>query len=225
MIVIVGAGPVGAQLAFELAQAGEKVALCEDHAVVGEPISCTGLVTKSILEVISKQELDAVCLNTLSAVDVIAPGGRTLRIPTQEFVLDRAALDRLLVKKAVDAGAQLLLSHRYVGYKDKTAVFTNNGQQVKLQADTIVGADGPLSDVAKSAGIYGRRKFYVGLQATIRRACDKTVFSTQFGDAAPDFFAWSVPESDMLSRVGVASQTDGRRLFDVHITKVGGQGS
>ncbi|MEM4242682.1 MAG: hypothetical protein QXM31_02155, partial [Candidatus Woesearchaeota archaeon] len=44
--------------------------------------------------------------------------------------------------------------------------------------------------------------------ATISAKFNPKIFTTWFGNIAPGFFAWSVPESDKLSRVGVATTND-----------------
>jgi geranylgeranyl reductase family protein len=222
MITVIGAGPAGAQAAYALAKAGHKVELFEEHAAIGVPVACTGLLTKTIHGLLSKDELESVLVNQLDAVDVVAPGGHTVRIKTHEYVVDRAAFDRMLVRKAIDAGVVLRTSHIFTGKKGSTVFLSHKGKTVEREIDFLVGADGPTSPVAKSTGIYGNREFYVGLQATMRGGFDKKVFTTWFGDAAPDFFAWSVPETDSLSRVGVASQTNTRALFESLTKRVGG---
>ena len=222
MIAIIGAGPAGAQAAYDLAKAGEQVHIFEDHHCVGEPVACTGLVTKTIHELLTKDEIESVLVNTLKGVDVIAPSGMSMRVPLHEYVLDRAALDRMLIKKAVDAGAQLHINHRFVGREGMRIALRHKGEPLTHRADVIIGADGPLSEVAKATGIFGKRKFYVGLQATLKGTYNKDIFTTWCGGIAPDFFAWSVPETPTLSRVGLATMENTRHYFEAFLHKAGG---
>jgi len=222
MIAIIGAGPAGGQAAYELANAGEDVHVFEDHPCVGEPVACTGLLTKTVHELLTKEELRSVLVNTLEAVDVIPPTGQPVRIPTHEYIVDRAGLDKMLMKKAQDAGATLHLHHRFVGRKGDEILLRHNGAIIRRKIDALVGADGPRSDVAKSASLYGRRQFYIGLQVTLTGSFDRNVFTTWFGEAAPDFFAWSVPETDSLARVGLATRQRTRAYFDAFLKRLGG---
>jgi flavin-dependent dehydrogenase len=67
-----------------------------------------------------------------------------------------------------------------------------------------------------------RRKNYIGMQATVKGAFDKSIFSVWFGSIAPGFFAWSVPESASISRVGLATTANTREHFESLLKKVGG---
>lgn len=227
MIVVVGAGPAGAQVAYDLARQGEDVILAEEHGVVGEPVACTGLVTRSIFDVLPRSDLDASLLNTVHAVDIISPGGRRVRIPVEEFVVDRAAFDRHLVRRAVGAGAKLLLNHRFVGIegvgKGRMLLFRHRGKGVRIKADILIGADGPLSEVAKAAGIQGKPEFYIGQQATVEGAFDPRTFTAEFGKVAPGFFAWGVPESRSLSRIGLATMKDTTLFMQAFLKTVRGK--
>ena len=110
--------------------------------------------------------------------------------------------------KARAAGAKIELGHRYIGREGDTLLFRVNGQTIRRETDILIGADGPLSKVASSTGIGNKHPFWVGMQATIKSSFDPKVFTTWFGDIAPGFFAWSVPENEHLSRVGVAVTND-----------------
>ncbi|MDD4353671.1 MAG: NAD(P)/FAD-dependent oxidoreductase, partial [Candidatus Nanoarchaeia archaeon] len=46
--LIVGAGPAGSYLAEKLAIKGFNVGLCDKKKIIGEPVQCTGLLTKEI---------------------------------------------------------------------------------------------------------------------------------------------------------------------------------
>ena len=44
-IAVIGAGPIGGYAASLFAKAGHQVSIYEEHATVGCPIQCTGLLT------------------------------------------------------------------------------------------------------------------------------------------------------------------------------------
>ena len=74
-----------------------------------------------------------------------------------------------------------------------------------------------------------RRKNYIGMQATVtaakgdvnKDAFAKDIFTTWFGKQAPGFFAWSVPESKSISRIGLATMTHTRAHFEALLKKFG----
>ena len=43
-VLVIGAGPAGSTAAECLAAEGIEVAVLEEHAVIGEPVDCTGVV-------------------------------------------------------------------------------------------------------------------------------------------------------------------------------------
>jgi digeranylgeranylglycerophospholipid reductase len=205
-IAIVGAGPSGSYAGFLLSKAGHNVTIYEDHEKIGEPIACTGIVTKALFDLVEYSK-DYI-INELDGVDIIGPKGEKLRIPLKEYVLCRKKFDNYLANKAKNAGAKILLSHRYTGREGNTLIFRHNGQIVKKETDILIGADGPLSKVAETSGLGKNKNFYVGQQATIKAKYDPKIFTVWFGSIAPGFFAWSVPENSEYSRIGVATTKD-----------------
>ncbi len=205
-ISIIGAGPSGSYAGFLLAKAGHDVTIYEDHDKIGEPIACTGIVTKALFDLVEYSK-DYV-INELEGVDIISPKGKKLHVPLKEFVLCRKKFDNYLAEKAKSAGAKIQLSHRYIGREGNTLIFRHNGKTIKQETDILIGADGPLSKVAETSGLGKNRRFYVGQQATVKARFNPKVFTTWFGSIAPGFFAWSVPENAEVSRIGLATTND-----------------
>lgn len=205
-IAIVGAGPSGSYTGMLLAGAGHDVTIYEDHEKIGEPVACTGIVTKALFELVEPSR-DYI-INELGQVDVISPKSQKLAIPLKEFVLCRKKFDNYLADKARKAGAKILLGHRYTGREGNKLIFRFNSQTVEKNCDILIGADGPLSKVAETSGLGKNKNFYVGQQATIKAKFNPNAFTTWFGSIAPGFFAWSVPESAELSRIGLATTRD-----------------
>ncbi len=205
-ISIIGAGPSGSYAGFLLARAGFDVTIYEDHDKIGEPVACTGIVTKALFDLVeySKKYI----INELEGVDVISPKGEKLHIPLKEFVLCRKKFDNYLAEKAKSAGAKIKLGHRYIEREGNTLVFRHKGEIIRQDCDILIGADGPLSRVAETSGLGKNNNFYVGQQATIRAGFNPKVFTVWFGSIAPGFFAWSVPENAEISRIGLATTND-----------------
>ena len=219
-VAIVGAGPAGSYCARLLAEQGFDVELFEEHKKIGLPVQCTGLVTKELLELVG---LGKFVVNELNRVKVVPPNGKATEIQLKEFVIDRQKFDSELARQAIKAGAKLNLGCRFVGLKNGAILLRQKNKIVRKKADIIIGADGPLSAVAKAAGLWRDRKFYFGQQATVKGKFDARKFMTYFGKAAPDFFGWVVPESKSLARIGLASRSKARNLFGAFVKRFGGR--
>jgi len=206
-VSIIGAGPAGSYAGYLLAQQGHDVTMYEADKEVGKPIACTGIVTKALFDLIEKDA--SYMINELDAVDVVGPNHEKTRIPLHEYVICRHKFDNFVANKAQEAGAKVLVNHRYIGREGNTIILKHNGETIRKETDILIGADGPLSKVASTTGIGNKNPFWVGMQATVKAQFDPKVFTTWFGDElAPGFFAWSVPENATHSRVGVAVTND-----------------
>ncbi len=70
-IAIVGAGPMGCYIAYLLARSGLRPTVFEEHKNIGEPIQCTGIVTKKIEQVRDiEEELKGSILNKANKIRV-----------------------------------------------------------------------------------------------------------------------------------------------------------
>ena len=153
MITIVGAGPAGSYLAYLLAKQGKDVTILEEHNTVGSPVQCTGIVTHSIEKFFKlKREVIA---KRLDKVIAISKNNR-IEVSVDEIVMWRNKFDQFTADMAQDAGAKILLNHQFIGFNGKHSIKVKDKKNNKLKeikTETIVGADGPYSAVAKSAGL------------------------------------------------------------------------
>jgi geranylgeranyl reductase family protein len=218
-VAIIGAGPSGSWLGERLAKAGFDTTIYEEHDQPGKPEHCTGLVTRVLFDRFPVDR--SLVMNELRRVRVVSPAGQELDIPLREYVLSRCGLDEYLARRAEAAGAKLLTGHRFSHVKDGVVTLRHKGAEVHAKPDILVGADGPLSSVAKAAGIFGQREFYFGLQVWLKGAFDTETFTTYFGDLAPGFFAWVVPQSADTARVGIATTSNTRQYFESFLKRIG----
>ncbi|MBS3142714.1 NAD(P)/FAD-dependent oxidoreductase [Candidatus Woesearchaeota archaeon] len=210
MISVIGAGPAGSFYASQ--EKKEEVHVFEEHAKCGVPVACTGILTDSIKRVTSIDP--ALVISKIERFKIVAPSGKSIYINLDKtnLVLDRARFDQSLVLKAMDNGANIHLNERFLGYKK-----IDNGYRIKTTKKTydtsmIVGADGPKSSVAKTAGIYGNRKFITGWQARCKYPGLEegvTEIRLNLGE-----FSWIVPEDNKIARVGVIGQNNAQLKRD-----------
>lgn len=212
MISVIGAGPVGNYLAYLLSRKKEYVEVYEEHSAIGRPVHCTGLVTDAISNLIPLRK-DFV-LNKVNNAKIISPNGAFTEIRIKDnFVLDRALFDKYIANKAQDLGANYHLDSKFIScVQDKDIKFKvkTGNRIVARKTNVLIGADGYDSQVAKSAGISRKSNFLVGVQARTSMEVNKDIIEFWLGYGE---FAWIVPESDKIARVGVASRENPNHHF------------
>lgn len=210
MISIIGAGPAGSHLAYLLAKKGQEVNLYEEHKTIGNPVQCTGLVTDSINQIIKIPE--KVIVNKIKSFKVFSKNNSVeINFKKPNLVLDRMKFDRYIAEKAEDAGAKYFLNSKFDTCKinKENVEFMINNKILKT--DYLIGADGPFSQVAKSANIFNDRKFMIGIQARVTLPIEDTeLIEVYVGEG---YFGWLVPESRNIARIGTASYKNANFFF------------
>lgn len=212
MITIIGAGPAGSYLACLLTKQGKKVAVIEEHNSIGHPVQCTGIVTHSIEKFFRLK--NEVIANKLDKVIVVSKNNK-ISVNVDEIVMWRDKFDQFVADMAQNAGAEILLNYKFLGFNGKNSIKIKDGKGNKtkeLKTDIVVGADGPYSTVAKAAGITASKN-YIGMQAKVKLSMNTTSFETYFGSDFPNFFGWCVPENDETARLGIGCFEDAQEHF------------
>ncbi|MEM2192242.1 MAG: NAD(P)/FAD-dependent oxidoreductase [Candidatus Hadarchaeales archaeon] len=206
-VVIVGGGPAGCFLAKLLSENEIDVIVVEEHAEIGNPVCCAGIVGINGLKEIGIRPGRWV-LGKLRRAKIYPPSGAPVEIGKKEpvaYVIDRAELDRTLAMEAARAGARFLLKTRC------TAVKSGQPPQIKvtgeisgkISASLVVGADGPASVVWRSIET-GKPASYVNCaQVEISGHLPKDVAEIYLGRRFfSGFFGWGVKAGKMC-RVGL----------------------
>lgn len=211
-VVVVGAGPTGSTAARYAAKYGAKVLMIEEHSSIGTPVECTGLLsTRAVAECDVAPDNDFV-LNSVRGAFVHSPNGTCLPIDgrkTKAYVVSRKMFDRTLVSMAVDSGAELMLKGRVTGLQEKDGMqvlsVMHMGRPTNIKARVVIGADGVKSNIARYAGLGRVDRILSGVQIEAPyRSKDDNFVELFVGSNAPGFFAWTVPVSEDISRIGLA---------------------
>ncbi len=207
---MVGGGPAGCFVSEMLAKHGFEVAIIEEHAEVGNPACCAGVVGVDGLREL-KIKPGKWVLGKLRRAVFYPPSSEPVEITrgkVEAFVIDRAAFDRELARKAANAGATLLLRTRCVGLKlgREPVVKLKGGSETEVGARLVIGADGPASIVAREAGLLKNARYLKCAQletiAEVRADTTELYFGSSF---APGFFAWLTPTMLMVVRMITAA--------------------
>ena len=214
--VVVGAGPIGSAVARDIARAGYQVLLLEEHASIGTPCHCSGLVTPRTLEVAGVSE--DVVINRIRGAIVHCMSGAQLPLRgdrVHALAIDRIAFDQQLAQQATDSGAVLWLQARLIDIdrgKDCMRLTVRRGkEEVTVNARLIVGADGARSTVAERVG-YSPDCEYIqalGAEASVTVEPLDMVHVYVGQEIAPHWFGWAIPLGRRRARIGTGQGNSG----------------
>lgn len=211
-IVIVGAGPAGANLA-RLIGDKYKVLLLDIRDLENENprnhISkcCGGLLSPDAQKMIAKLNLglpkDILVNPQLFAVRTIDLNNNLERLYQRfYFNMDREKFDQWLVSILPSGIEKKFNSHfqSFIETPDGYDVnYINNGHEVTVSTRVIVGADGALSKLRKiisnDVNIPDR---YISIQEWYECSCPMTYYTAIFDKDISDFYSWVIPKNNYL---------------------------
>ncbi|HZY70638.1 MAG TPA: geranylgeranyl reductase family protein [Thermoplasmata archaeon] len=210
-VVVVGAGPAGSVAARFAAEGGARTLLLDRREELGHPVQCGEFLPAAheLTDLFPCPEAIGAAydvppesvLKTTSAMRCIAPTGRRYDFPLDGFVVSRRSFDKQLALRAEGAGAVL---------RHPAGVTAVAGDEVRLAsgervpAKVVIGADGPVSTVARSVGFSVPRTMYRMITASAAGAFDERI-DLYFGRVAPGGYAWVFPRAtDANIGLGVA---------------------
>lgn len=211
-IDIIGGSAAGLFAGYLLAREGKRVRLFDANDVLNVD-SRTLITTAQLSEALGFYPREAV-VNRIDRIDLYSPR-RSVTIPMQEpdLVVERAAVVRLLARKAVDAGVELRGGCKLVDLKpgDKSLTLTirdsHRGRTEVFKTQTLIGADGMSSRVAKTIEANGHATTPL-LQAIVELPKGSPPGTTQvwFEPADTPYFYWLIPQSLTHAAVGFIAE-------------------
>jgi digeranylgeranylglycerophospholipid reductase len=227
-VLVVGAGPAGLTAARALAAERLSVLVLEEHAEIGDPVHCTGVLG---LDAFSELDLprDTICTITRTA-RFHGRHGRSISIDgatVAAAVIDRGRFDRALADRAASAGATLVRGARVaditVTADAVTARVESGGATYLPHGRVCVLACGAQYRFNRQLGLGIPRAYLQSaqLEAPFPRLDDVEIDLDR--TLAPRGFAWIVPFSRggaTMARIGLMASDTAAARFSAYISRL-----
>ena len=225
-VVIVGAGPAGLITARDLAAAGHDVVVLEEHAEIGIPVHCTGLLGADAFD-----ELDLprhAILTTAHAARFISSDGNSVLVDAERVrasIVDRGTFDQMLAERARGAGAEIRSNARVrsISVTGDGVTIGGDSPEASVKARACVLACGANYRFNRALGLGIPRAFVQSAQLEAPFAGPEQIEVHLGRDTAPGGFAWVVPFTRAglpFNRVGMLCEDGASPRFRTFAAKV-----
>lgn len=219
-IIIIGASTSGLYAAQKLAAAGKRVAVFEKESAL-EPARRTYIITAGLERVLKEFPASTVLHKITTMAVETAEAEVEIALKTPDLIQERKQLTKYFAQKAKEAGVELYLGYHFQGFACTASAtkitLKENGNMISARADTLIGADGVFSKVAREAGISAPPAVPL-IQAEIElpSAWDPSLTKVWFDIEDTRYFYWLIPESQERAVVGLIGNpgSDIRSLLD-----------
>lgn len=229
-IIVAGGGPIGCFTAHQLASKGIQVGIIEEHSNIGEPLHCTGLVTKRVFDITHCSKA-GIIQNKIYGAHIHSPDGTTLTIggeKIQALVIDRQRFDKKLAQTSQRAGVDLLTENKIISAKKKnhTVILSikKKEQLKKINCQLLIGADGANSKIRSIFRFPKPTEILKGINAELHDAILDPRFVHIFvgENIAPGFFAWIIPTNihGTTARIGLGIKSHSLYSIQHYFTKL-----
>jgi geranylgeranyl reductase family protein len=212
-VIVVGAGPIGAYTAYQLADKGFDVCLLDEKKQIGTDVVCAGVVGK---EAFKRYDLPtASIVSRIDSFSFVSPHAQRLEYTSHDvlaYVVDRKKFDRGIVTLARKCGVDVHLNRRVYAIKKNAREYIVTSNHGRFCGKAVVIATGINYDLHKKIGLGRPQKFLYGSQIEIPHAFSLTNIDLHLGHSfAPGSLGWLIPVGNRVSRVGVIIQRRGKQ--------------
>ena len=201
-VIIAGGSIAGLLCAREVANSGHSVLVLEEDYEIGTPEHCGGLVSIAALEELGIVPHRKTLSHYIETAEIFSPFGKKFSIESKKqkvAEINRRDLDKQIALQAKKNGAEIRVKTSFKEIIDD-GVNTSDG---KINCKIVVDARGVSSLINKDrAGILSSAQYEVYAD-WIKKGKVEVYFDQK---KYPGFFAWIIPSSDGIGKVGVAGK-------------------
>jgi len=226
-VVVVGGSAAGLYTAACVAQGGRAVRVLESKPTL-DPAPRTLIVTDHFRRQVNGAA-GASILNEIRRFELFTNGrSAVVSLKQPDLIIERSRLIRALAQEAQDAGAQFEYDTRFLGLSPNGSGLhvhvDQAGRRRELYAESLVGADGAVSRVARASG-WPPVETVPLVQALVKlpKDCPPDTTRVWFVPDDTPYFYWLIPESRERGALGVIGEhgRDTKRCFDRFLEKKG----
>jgi flavin-dependent dehydrogenase len=219
-VVVVGGSAAGLFTAVKVARGGRRVRVLESKPQF-EPAARTLIVTDHFRSQMGAVGRDSI-VNEIRRFELFTDGrSAQVALNKPDLIIERSRLISGLAREAQEAGARFSYDTRFLGIgpnaRGLRLEVECKGKREELHADSVVGADGAASRVARASG-WPQVETVPLVQAIIRLPEDCPIDTTRVWFVPDDtpYFYWLIPESAERAAVGVIGErgADTKRAFE-----------
>ena len=217
-VVVVGGGPTGLYSALLLAEEGFDVVLLEEHATLGAPTHCTGIVSDELSDLFKIPE--SLVLSRPTGCLIHSPSDRVFPFAStgeRIAVIDRREFDRELGAAAQRAGVEIRTGFRAERLRPDATSIQIEGSAGALRARVCVLACGVGYGLQRQLGLELPSRFLHSAQLEVDTPEAPPMVELYLGRAvAPDGFGWTVPVmrgEQPRMKVGVVARGDAEQCL------------
>lgn len=216
-MIVIGGGPIGCNVANNLAKEGISVAVLEAKTKIGFPNHCSGLVPMEFIELTNLD--NSLILNYIKGAEVFSykeSNFQFKRDTPYAAVIDRSNFDILMERRAKESGAKFFYNAHIESIEIKNGesnITLTNGKIFSTKV--IVVATGSTSAIQKMLNIEinGSTIYTVQIDVEIPLKDTEIAFIYMNNQVAHNWFAWAIPTNQNNARVGFGEDI-GRNLLD-----------
>jgi flavin-dependent dehydrogenase len=209
-VVVVGGSAAGLFTAASIARGGRPVRVLESRPQL-EPAARTLIVTDHFRSQLGASARESI-INEIRRFELFTDGrSAQIALKNPDLIIERSRLIPALAREAQLAGASFSFDTRFLGIgpnaRGLRLEVEAGGKREELHADSVVGADGAVSRVARVSG-WPPVETVPLVQTIVRlpKDCPPDTTRVWFVPDDTPYFYWLIPESAERGALGVIGE-------------------
>src|SRR5438105_6714166 len=213
-VIVVGGSAAGLFTAACVARGGRSVRVLESKPQF-EPAARTLIVTDHFRNQMGVSARESI-INEIRRFELFTDGrSAQVALSKPDLIIERSRLIPALAREAHEAGAALSFDTRFLGIgpnaRGLRLEVESGGKREELHADSVVGADGAASRVARASG-WPPIETVPLVQAIVNlpKDCPPDTTRVWFVPDDTPYFYWLIPENESRGALGIIGEGSGQ---------------